>query len=245
MYSFMGQFMSYRRYYVWRARYRYYTRDMNAWTVACGLLLLGLLLMFWLHLRVQSVPAPRVHPQAAELRVRMITEQAFHRIGVVRRGGDAPGSAYDSPAAIREGTERTLRVRQTLREAEALQLHADMFADMADYITASGVCAPYNCWYVGDRIQRLRNSGARSAEINAGLEPVLEVPADVWPHLKGERLRVQGGWSDDFQDVLFHTWLLADVQQMHAQMMREYPERAPMPWLSRLMATPEEPSGPW
>ena len=38
MYRFMSRFMTYRRYYLWRARIRYFTHDMDTWTLALSLI---------------------------------------------------------------------------------------------------------------------------------------------------------------------------------------------------------------
>lgn len=236
-------FMSYRRYYLWRARYRYYTRNIDAWSVLCTLLLVCMALMTWGYWRTLNVPPPRIHPQAAELHVQSLIEETIHHIAVVRHADASPGLFFDSHADIRASTVRTLKVRQVLQDAAALQLQADMYADIADYITATSACFPYGCEQVIGRIEQLRRAGQRSAAINAALLPVLDVPADMIPNLEGERQRVESGWADDFNDVQFHTWILRDVQQVHAHMMSEYPHRAPMPWLARLLTPAQSAPG--
>ncbi|MEG0182569.1 MAG: hypothetical protein RR704_03800 [Stenotrophomonas sp.] len=243
MYNFMGLFMSYRRYYLWRARYRYYTRHIDGWTLVYVAAMVGLFLLLWYHWRALSVPPPRVHPEAATLRVEGITKEAIHRIVLVRHGGTPRGVEFTTPEDIRASTLRTLRVRQTLDSEVAWQLRASMLADIGDYITATGGCFPYDCWRVKERIALVRNAAADNAAINAALEPILEVPPSMTPNLNGgERGRVKSGWSDSFNDIYYQTWLLGDLQQMHARMMMEYPKRAPAPWLPRLLTDPiEEP----
>jgi hypothetical protein len=53
-----------------------------------------------------------------------------------------------------------------------------------------------------------------------------------------EHERVKSWWSDGFNDIYDQIWLLRGLQVMHAQMMREYPQRAPVPWLPRLLSDP-------
>lgn len=247
MYNFMSQFISYRRYYVWRARYRYYTRNIDAWTVACAATMTFMVLLLWLYWRALNVPPPRVHPEAAALRVEGITNEAIHRIVRVRHGGTTPGEAFTTAEDIRASTLRTIRVRQALDDAVVWQLKADMLADIADYIDATGGCLPYNCWFVKDRIGSVRAAGTDNAAINAALAPILEVPLHIVPDLDGgERMRVKSGWSDSFNDIYYQTWLLRDLQDMHARMMVEYPRRAPAPWLQRLLFDPvREPEMIW
>lgn len=239
MYNFMGYFMSYRRYYLWRARIRYVTHDMDTWTLACLVLLISMVLMTWTFWRVVNAPAPRIHPEAAAVRVEMLTDEAIHRIVLVRHGGRTPGDPFYSAAEIRGSTQRTLRVRQTLQDPVSMQLQADMYADIADYVNATGACMPFPCPRVTAAIERLQQAGRESATRNKALAEILRVPWYLIPNLDGERMRVRSGWSDDFQDVYFQTYVLHDVQKMHARMMAEYPHRAAVPWLARL-ATPSE-----
>ncbi|WP_303636621.1 hypothetical protein [Stenotrophomonas tuberculopleuritidis] len=239
MYNVLGVFMSYRRYYLWRARYRYYTRNMDRWTLVHATATLCLILLLWYHWRALSVPPPRVHPEAAALRVEGITNEAIHRIVLVRHGGTPRGVEFTTPADIRASTRRTLQVRRTLDSAVAWQLRANLLADIGDYIGATGGCAPYDCWQVKDRIALLRKASAENAAINSALEPILEMPPHLTPNLNGgERGRVKSGWSDSFNDIYYQTWLLGDLQRMHARMMVEYPKRAPAPWLPRLLTDP-------
>ncbi|WP_416056644.1 hypothetical protein [Stenotrophomonas maltophilia] len=233
--------MTYRSFYVWRARIDYCLRDGYLWSSVCGVLLLSLILTNWVSWRVNSVPAPRIHPEAANVRVQALAEEAFHRIAVVHDNEGNRGQIYRTPEQIRAGTVRSLRAREAYLEPKARQLQADLLADIADYINATGVCAPYACWQVRDTVERLRTASAHNAYINQELHPVLHVPAGVQPNLEGERVRVRGASEDGFQDVIHHGWVLADIQLMHARMMVEYPNRAPLPWLSRLLDTPRDP----
>jgi len=239
MYRFMSRFMTYRRYYLWRARIRYFTHDMDTWTLACLVLMVCMGLMVWGFWRVVNVPQPRIHPEAAAVRVEVLTDEAIHRIVLVRHGGTTPGDPFYSAAEIRGSTQRTLRVRQTLQDPVAMKLQADMYADIADYINATGACMPFPCRRVSFRIEQLQRSGHESAVRNKALAEILQVPWYLVPNLDGERTRVRSGWADDFQDVYSHAWNLHDLQKMHARMMAEYPYRAAVPWLARL-ATPAQ-----
>ncbi|HDS0949527.1 TPA: hypothetical protein QDZ34_002461 [Stenotrophomonas maltophilia] len=241
MYRFFSRFINYRRFYVWRARINYCLRDGYLWSSVCGVLFLCLVLTNWVSWRINSVPAPRIHPEAAKVRVQALAEEASHRIAVVHHNAGRPGQAYQDPEEIRAGTVRSLRVREAYMEPAARKLQADLLADIADYIDAAGVCAPYVCWQVSDTVRRLRQARARNANLHHALTQVLYVPAGVQPNLDGERMRVRGPSEDAFQDVIYHGWVLADIQLMHARMMVEYPERAPLPWLSRLLDTPQDP----
>lgn len=237
-------FMSYRRFYVWRARYHYFIRDVDGWTLISLLLLFCMGMLAWGYWRALNLPPPRVHPEAAALRVEGLTKEAIHRIVLVRHGGTSPGQELQTHAEIRANTLRTLRVRQTLRDQVALQFKADLLADMADYIDATGGCFPYECLRVMNRIDLVQRAAADALALNDALATVLEVPPHLLPNLEGTRARLRSGWSDDFNDVYYYTWLLRDLQQMHAAMMHEYPHRAPAPWLARLLTFPvEEPVG--
>ena len=160
---------------------------------------------------------------------------------LVRHGGPTPGEPFTTPEDVRAGTLRTLRVRQLLDSERVWQLKAHMLADMAAYIEATGSCFPFPCWQVSHRLELMRAAEAENAAINRGLEPVLEVPLDRMPNLNGgERARIQTAWSDPFGDVYNQTWLLGDLQNMHARMMMAYPQRVGAPWLMRLLGDETE-----
>ncbi len=74
MYRWVSRFISYRTFYLWRARYYYYTRNLDRWVLFTLLCLSGIALVLWYHWRLTSVPPPRVHPDAAALRVENITQ---------------------------------------------------------------------------------------------------------------------------------------------------------------------------
>ncbi|HYQ25266.1 hypothetical protein [Stenotrophomonas sp.] len=241
MYRRFSRFMSYRRFYVWRARYNYLVRNCNEWTFVYVLLFLGLLYSCWIIWKISNPPVPRVHPQAAKVQLRMMGEQATHRVAVAYDGGGAPGVDVSVAAEVRAAAQRSARVRGTYLSEESLQLQAHMLADISDYITVSGVCAPYVCWHVSETITRLRRASQRTAALNEALQPMLGLADGALPPLEGELERLQTSWSDNFQDVTFHGWALHDIQVMHEQMMRQYPERAPMPWYSRLTDKPADP----
>ncbi|MGE6333653.1 hypothetical protein [Stenotrophomonas sp. NPDC077659] len=236
-----SRFMTYRRFYVWRARYNYLVRGITGWIYVYAMLFLGLLYSCWIIWKISNPPVPHVHPQAAKVQVRMLSEQAIHRIAVAQKGDGVPGVAFSTPAAVRSAAQRSARVREVYLGEEAKQLEAHMLADISEYISATGVCVPYLCWQVSETVSRLRASGQRTAHLEAVLRPVLDAPEDAMPPLEGELERLQTSWSDAFQDVVFHGWVLNDVQVMHAQMMKRYPDRAPMPWMSRLMDKPHDP----
>lgn len=241
MYRIFSRFINYRCFYVWRARINYCLRDGYLWSSVSAVLFLCLVLTSWVSWRINSVPAPRIHPEAAKVRVQALADDAFHRIAVVHNNGGRPGQMYRTPEEIRAGTVRSLRAREAYLEPASRKLQAALLADIGDYVDAAGVCAPYVCWQVSDTIARLRKASARNAHIHHALTQVLHVPEGVQPSLDGERERVRGASEDAFQDVIYHGWVLADIQLMHARMMVEYPERAPLPWLSRLLDTPQDP----
>lgn len=241
MYRWVSRFISYRTFYLWRARYYYYTRNLDRWLLFALLCVAGMGLAAWYTWRVSSVPPPRVHPEAAALRVENITQEAIHRIVLVRHGGPTPGEPFATPEDVRAGTLRTLRVRQLLDSAVVWQLKAHMLADIATYIDATGSCFPFPCWQVSHRLELMRAAEAENAAINRALEPVLEIPLDRMPNLNGgERARIQTAWADPFGDVYNQTWLLGDLQNMHARMMMAYPQRAGAPWLMRLLGDETE-----
>ena len=68
MYGWVRRFMSYRSFYLWRARYYYYTRHLDGWMLASLLCLSGVVMLLWYYWRFTHVPPPRIHPQAAPLR---------------------------------------------------------------------------------------------------------------------------------------------------------------------------------
>lgn len=47
MYRWVRGIISYRTFYIWRARFRYYTRNLDLWTLMSGLCIAGLLLVLW------------------------------------------------------------------------------------------------------------------------------------------------------------------------------------------------------
>lgn len=241
MYSRFSRFMTYRRFYIWRARFNYLVHNVNGWTLVYALLFLGLLYSCWIIWKLSNPPVPRVHPEAAKVQVRMMSEQASHRVAVANNGGGNPGAVVSTPEELRAATLRAMKARSTYLGAESKQLQAHMLADISDYIRVSGVCAPYLCWHVSENVSRLRRAGQRSADLDAALRPMLDAPDGDLPLLEGDQDRLQTVWSDTYQDVVFHGWALGDVQVMHAKMMKEYPERAPMPWMARLLDKPVDP----
>lgn len=142
MYRWVKGIISYRTFYIWRARYRYYTRNLDLWTLMSGLCIAGLLLVLWYMWRMLSVPTPRVHPETAALRIEGVTREAIHRIVLVRHAGSTPGAPFTTPEEVRASTLRTMRVRQVMDSEVVWRLKADMLADIADYITATGGCFP-------------------------------------------------------------------------------------------------------
>ncbi|ACF52943.1 hypothetical protein [Stenotrophomonas maltophilia] len=246
MYRWVSWFMSYRSFYVWRARYRYYTRHLDAWMLASTLCLMGVVALLWYYWQFTSAPPPRMHPQAAALRVEGITNEAIRRIVLVRHGGTTPGKAFTTPEEIRASTVRTMRVRQVLDGEVAWRLKASLLTDIAEYIDATDGCVPYRCERVQERIAFLREAAEENAGVNRALQAILDEPMDLLPNLEdNERQRVKSGWSDSFDDIYHQTWLLNDLQRMHARMMAEYPRRAPVSWLPKWMtgSTPESRNG--
>lgn len=239
MYRWVSGFISYRTFYIWRARYRYYTRNLDLWTLMSGLCIAGLLLVLWYMWQMLGVPPPRIHPDTAALRIEGVTHEAIHRIVLVRHAGSTRGAEFTTPEDVRASTLRTMRVRQVMDSEVVWRLKADMLADIADYINVTGGCFPYDCRQIRDRLDPVRKAAVENAQINASLATILDVPLDQMPLLKGgERERVKSGWSDTFNDVYFQAGLLRDLQAMHAHMMREYPQRAPAPCLPRLLSDP-------
>ncbi|HFF2827270.1 TPA: hypothetical protein ACGCD9_001141 [Stenotrophomonas maltophilia] len=244
MYGWVRRFMSYRSFYLWRARYYYYTRHLDGWMLASLLCLSGVVMLLWYYWRFTNVPPPRIHPQAAALRVEGIGKEAIHRIVLVRHGSNTPGQPYVTAADIRASTRRTMRVRQAMESEVAWRLKANLLADIADYIEATGGCAPYRCTRVVDRIASLREAAEENAGINRALQTILDGPHDLVPSLESsDRQRVKSGWSDSFSDIYHQAWLLNDLQTMHARMMEEYPKRAAAPWLAEWMSDPEPSRG--
>ncbi|HIE4564806.1 TPA: hypothetical protein ACXNIY_002896 [Stenotrophomonas maltophilia] len=244
MYRWVSRFMSYRSFYVWRARYYYYTRHLDAWMLASVLCFMGVLALLWYYWQFTSVPPPRMHPQAAALRVEGITNEAIHRIVLVRHGGTIPSKPFTTPEEIRASTVRTMRVRQVLDGEVVWQMKVNLLLDIADYIEATNGCVPYRCVRVQERIALLREAAEENAGINRALQAILDAPPHVMPSLEdGEGHRVKSGWSDPFGDIYHQTWLLNDLQTMHARMMAEYPKRAPAPWLPEWLIGPEPTTG--
>jgi len=241
MYKKFSRFMTYRRFYVWRARYNYVVRSINGWTLVYALLVLGLVYSCWVIWKISNPPVPRVHPEAAKVQVRLIREQSMHRVAVALHGGGKPGQDYSTADEVRAATLRAMRARELYLGEESKQLQADMLADISDYIRATGVCAPFICWHVKESIAQLQRAGQRTAALDEALRPMLNLPSGALPPLDGGLDRLQNSWSDPFQDVVFHGWMLSDMQVLHERMMKEYPQREPMPWLSRLMDKPLDP----
>ncbi|WP_295573475.1 hypothetical protein [uncultured Stenotrophomonas sp.] len=242
MYGWVRRFMSYRSFYLWRARYRYYTRHLDAWTLTTLLCLSGMVVVLWYYWQFTNVPPPRVHPQAAALRLESVSHEAINRIVLVRHGGNPSGQEFTTAAGIRANAQRTMRVRQTLESEMVWRLKAHMLADIADYIDATDGCAPYQCTQVVDRITSLREAAMENAATNRALQRILDGPDDLVPCLESSnRQRLKTGWSDPFNDVYYQTWLLNDLHTMHARMMTEYPKRAPLPWLAAWLSDPEPP----
>ncbi|ELC7364811.1 hypothetical protein [Stenotrophomonas maltophilia] len=240
MYRWVSRFISYRTFYVWRARFYYHTRHLDVWMLASVLCFLGVVALLWYYWRFTNVPLPRMHPQVAALRVEGITNEAIHRIVLVRHGGTPPGKPFSTPEEIRASTVRTMRVRQVLDGEVAWRLKANLLADIADYIEATAGCVPYQCTRVQAHISQLREAATENAGINRALQPILDGPRDLVPGLTSvDRQRVKSGWSDSFSDIFHQVWLLNDLQTMHARMMAEYPKRAPAPWLPEWLIGPE------
>lgn len=232
MYRWASRFISYRTFYLWRARYYYYTRRVDVLLLSNVLCFAVVVFVLWYYWKFSTVPPPRLHPQAAALRVEGITNEAILRIAMVRRAGSPPGQDFTTGEDIRGSTLRTMRVRQVLDGEVAWRLKATLLADIADYIEATNGCAPYQCARVQAHISLLREAAAENRGINRALQPILDGPRDRVPSLEGvEHQRVKSGWSDSFSDIYHQAWLLNDLRTMHARMMAEYPRRAPAPWL--------------
>ena len=234
-YRYLRHFISYRRYYLWRAKARYYRRYVNKGTLLVAFIGLCLATMCWVQWRALNPMVPRIHPQAAEIRMEMLSYEVHRRMGAVRYADGRGLVPFATHARIVAGAQRAIRVRQTLRAPVALQLQSDMLADIADYIGMAGVCAPYPCEVVSEYIQSLHEAGERSLQVHQALQPVLEVPAHVVPALDGELRRLAHGWADDFNDVHSHLWMLQDLQRMHADMMHQSSYREQWPLLARLL----------
>jgi hypothetical protein len=236
MYRFMSRFISYRSYYLWRARYRYYTRHLDRWSLLSASCLAGVVLVLWYYARVVGLPPPRVHPDVVAVRLESISREAIHRIALVRHGNGRGGEPFATPEQVRDGTLRTMRVRQVLQSEVVWRLKAHLLADIAEYIDATGGCFPYDCNRVLHHLELLHRAEAENRAITLGLQAILEVPLDRMPDLSGgERLRVRSAWSDGFGDTHDQLWLLGELQGMHARMMLEYPHRAAAPWLARVL----------
>ncbi|KAA8999185.1 hypothetical protein FJU31_09410 [Stenotrophomonas cyclobalanopsidis] len=237
-----SRFMTYRRFYVWRARYNYVTRGISGRACINAVLLLGVLYSGWIIWKLSDPPVPRVHPETARVQVRMMAEQVAHNIAVAMDGGGTRGTPYTTAAQVRAAARRSIRVREVYLTQESRQLQAHMLADVADYIKVSGVCKPYLCWHVGENVARLRRAHERTATLEAALRPVLGMRDGPVPKLGGDLERLQSAWSENFHDVSTYGMAMNDVQVMHEKMMTEYPRRAPMPWLSRLLDRPVDPT---
>lgn len=107
MYRWVSGIVSYRTFYIWRARFRYYTRNLDLWTLMSGLCIAGLLLVLWYLWQMLGVPPPRVQPKAAALRIEGVTREAIHRIVLVRHAGSTRGPS--SPRRKRCGRVRCAR----------------------------------------------------------------------------------------------------------------------------------------
>lgn len=236
-----GVFSRFRRFSMWRARCNHLVRGITGWTYVYAMLFLGLLYSCWIIWKISNPPIPRVHPEAARMQVRMMSEQSAHNIAVVNHGEGTPGVVFSTPQQLRAATRRSMRARGVYLGAESKQLQADMLADISSYITDTGVCEPYLCDQVNQTVARLRQAGQKAAALDGVLRPMLTTPDGTMSSMEGELERLQDAWADTFEDVVVHAWVLHDVQVMHAQMMRRYPQRDPMPWLSRLMDTRHEP----
>ncbi|MBA0282427.1 hypothetical protein D7Y44_13885 [Stenotrophomonas maltophilia] len=244
MYRWASRFISYRTFYLWRARYYYYTRRVDVWLLANVLCFAIVVFVLWYYWKFSTVPPPRLHPQAAAVRVEGITNEVILRIAMVRHAGNPAGQEFTTGEDIRASTLRTMRVRQVLDGEVAWRLKANLLADIADYIEATDGCVPYQCTRVQAHISLLREAAAENRGINRALQPILDGPRDLVPSLEGvERQRVKSGWSDSFSDIHHQAWLLNDLRIMHARMMAEYPRRAPAPWLPEWLLGPGPTTG--
>lgn len=190
MYRWVSGIVSYRTFYIWRARFRYYTRNLDLWTLMSGLCIAGLLLVLWYLWQMLAVPPPRVRPQAAALRIEGVTSEAIHRIVLVRHAGRTPGAPFTTPEEVRASTLRTMRVRQVMDSEVVWRLKADMLADIADYITATGGCVPYDCRRIRARLEDVRRAGVENAQINTAL---LTIPRCRWTRCRRWRRSSMSG----------------------------------------------------
>ncbi|WP_312253282.1 hypothetical protein [Stenotrophomonas sp.] len=244
-YRYVSRFMSYRRYYTLRAKFHYYRRYLNSVTLVVVFMGVCLVTTVWVGWRAMNPTVPRVHPQAAQVRMEMLSYEAHRRMGAVRHADGRGLTPFTTHARIVAGAQRAMQVRQALHVPVSLQLQSDMLADIADYIGMAGVCAPYPCEKVSEYIQTLHEASERSMQVHQALQPVLEVPEDVVPELEGERSRLAHGWADDFGDVHAHLWILHDLRRMHANMMYQSSYREPWPLMGRVMYRDQLPHSHW
>lgn len=209
-----------------RAEKFWYWFDHFNWLGAFVLGSLSMLAYIW-WLAVHA-PVPRIRPEAADLQVQMITDELVRRAVEVRMAPPPAGRHYQTPADIRASAERTVKVRQVLARPVVLELEAKLYADIADHVRANGDCLPRSCAEVMGRIALLRNARRVSARTNQPLLAVLDLPADAPVTFEGERGRLMSGWADSFQDAHFHTWVLRDLQDVHAGIVGAYPQRDPV-----------------
>ncbi|AWH19002.1 hypothetical protein C1922_17650 [Stenotrophomonas sp. ZAC14D2_NAIMI4_7] len=244
-YRYVSRFISYRRYYAWRAKFHYYWRYVNKTTLLIAFMGLCLATMCWVQWRALNPTVPRIHPQAAQVRMEALSFEAYRRMGAVRYADGRGLTPFTTHARIVAGAERAIRVRQALQVPAALQLQSDMLADIADYIGMTGVCAPYPCEVVREYVQTLHEAGERSLQVQQALQPVLELPEHVVPALEGERARLAHGWADSFDDVDAHLWILHDLRRMHGNMMLQARAREPWPLLARVVLRDQQPPSRW
>ncbi|KAF1014608.1 MAG: hypothetical protein GAK31_02095 [Stenotrophomonas maltophilia] len=204
----------------------WYWFDHFSWTTA--FFVSSTAFVLWLWRLAAHAPVPRLHPQVAALKVECVHDEMIELAVRLRMMPMPEGQSYRTLEDIRASAERTVKVRDVLALAEVLQLEAQMLADIADHIEAAGNCVPYRCQEVLGRIGLLRNARTQAAETNAVLHGVLALPPGTQVALEGDLGRLRNGWGDSFTDAFFHVATLLDLQQVHAGMVQDYPNREPL-----------------
>lgn len=204
----------------------WYWFDHFSWTTAFFSSSTAFLLyLWWLG---AHAPVPRVHPQVAALQAERVHDEMIEHAVRVRMTSLPDGQPYSTPQDIRASAERTVKVRDVLARPEVLHLEAQMLADIADHIEAAGSCVPHTCQQVLGRIALLRNARMQAAQTNAVLHGVLALPAGTPVVLEGDLGRLRSGWGDSFTDAFFHVGTLLDLQQVHAAIVQDFPNREPL-----------------
>lgn len=234
--------MSYRTFYVWRVRCQYLLYCFRGFRWVSAVLLLALLWSSWLIFRLIHLPVPRVHPEAARLRVAMMGVNALRDIAVARERVGTPTEGLSTREEVRAAIQQSIKVRQIYLGQQSKQLQAHMLADMSDYITVTGVCEPFLCSQVGEMVVRLRMTTESTKVLDDAVRSMLNAPGAGSPAMDGHAERMQFLRTDRFQDVVLQDWVFSELQIMHAEMMLEYRKRAPLPGLWRLLDRPDDPT---